>query len=125
MVTADAVRSRIEHYVKLMNDGNAGAIAELYAADATLEDPIGAEPRRGREAIHEFYKVSAGAVRLELSGPIRVCGSEAAFPMVGTAGSGDHLAYIDIVDVMTFDETAQITSMRAFWSPDAIRKAGA
>lgn len=122
MPSADEIRATVQRYVKLMNDGDADAIAELYAAEATLEDPIGGELRRGREAIREFYKVSAGSVRLELTGPIRACGGEAAFPMQATAGNPAHPSYIDIVDVMRFDDDGRIAGMRAFWSPDAIRK---
>jgi len=117
-----AIRKTVEQYVAWMTAGDAEAIARLYADDATLEDPIGAPLQRGREAILRWYRASAGKVRLELTGPIRVAGGEAAFPMTGTLGAPGDPSYIDIIDVMKFDAEGRITSMRAFWSADAIRK---
>ena len=119
---ADRIRTTIERYVKHMNAGDADAIAGLYAEACSVEDPVGATPIAGHAAVHEFYRKSAGHVRLELSGPVRVSGHEAAFPMVGTLGSADDPSYLDVIDVMTFDDEGRITSMRAFWSPDGIRK---
>ena len=123
MSSPDHIRSVYSRYVDLVSVGDSAAVAALYAKDATLEDPIGAPIQRGREAIQKFYAASAGAVKLALSGPVRVSGREAAAPMIATLqGADSRRAYIDIIDVMTFDEDGLITSMRAFWSPDAIRK---
>lgn len=122
MASADEIRKTVERYVALMNAGDAEGIAALYAEDATLEDPIGAPAQRGRAAILAWYRASAGKVRLELSGPIRVAGGEAAFPMLGTLGAPASPAYLDIIDVMRFDGAGRIASMRAFWSGDAIRR---
>lgn len=123
MSSSDHIRSVYSRYVDLVSAGDAVAVAALYAPDATLEDPIGAPLQRGREAIRAFYAASAGAVKLALSGPVRVCGREAAAPMVATLqGPDGRRACIDIIDVMTFGEDGLITSMRAFWSPDAIRR---
>jgi steroid delta-isomerase len=122
MATPAEIRATVERYVKLMTAGDADAIAALYADDASIEDPIGAPLQRGREAIRTWYRASAGKVRLELTGPIRVAGGEAAFPMLGTVGSADDPSYLDIIDVMKFDEAGRVTSLRAFWSVDAIRK---
>jgi steroid delta-isomerase len=98
-------------------------IRKVYARDATVEDPIGTPLKRGRDAIRAFYAATGGAAKLDLTGPVRGCGREAAAPMVAKlkGPDGKH-AYIDIIDFMTFDEDGLITSMRAFWSPDAIRR---
>jgi steroid delta-isomerase len=122
MATPAEIRATVESYVKLMTAGDADAVTALYADDASIEDPIGAPLQRGREAIRTWYRASAGKVRLELTGPIRVAGGEAAFPMLGTIGSADDPSYLDIIDVMRFDAAGRITSLRAFWSADAIRK---
>jgi steroid delta-isomerase len=122
MPTADQIRSTVESYVKMMTAGDADGITALYADDATVEDPIGALPVRGRDLIRKWYGASAGKVRLALEGPIRVAGGEAAFAMVGTVGTPESPMYIDIIDVMKFDDAGKIVSMRAFWSADAIRK---
>lgn len=123
MATADEIRSTVERYVKLLDAGDADAIALLYAEDASVEDPVGSPPRRGRDTLRAFYAASSGRLRAERTGPVRVCGHEAAFPMLARVGSADAPALIDVIDVMTFDEDGRIASMRAFWSPDAIRSA--
>jgi steroid delta-isomerase len=94
----------------------------LYADDATVEDPVGSEPRRGRAAIAELYRNTAGKVRLELDGRVRVADRCAAAPMLGHL-HGMAGMVVEIVDVMTFNDDGLITSMRAYWSPDTIRPA--
>jgi hypothetical protein len=39
------------------------AIGGAFATDATIEDPIGSEVRRGHESIHEFYPAFQDAKR--------------------------------------------------------------
>lgn len=122
MQSPDHIRKVYARYVELVSAGDADAVAALYARDATVEDPLGTPKKVGREAIRGFYAATGGA-KLALSGPVRVCGLEAAAPMVATLqGPDGKRAFIDIIDVMTFDEDGYITSMRAFWSPDAIRR---
>jgi steroid delta-isomerase len=109
-------------YAALMSAGDADGIANLYRDDATLEDPVGAPLVRGKPAILDWYRKSAGRVKLELTGPVRACGLEAATPLLARAPAGPgKTTLIDIIDVMRFDEEGRIVSMRAFWSADAIR----
>jgi steroid Delta-isomerase len=123
MQSPDHIRKVYARYVELVSAGDADAVAALYAKDATVEDPIGTPLKRGRDAIRAFYASTGGAAKLELTGPVRVCGREAAAPMVAKLqGPDGKRAYIDIIDFMTFGEDGLITSMRAFWSPDAIRR---
>jgi len=118
-VTADHIRTVFQRYVELVTRGDFEAVALLYAEDATVEDPVGSAPHRGRAAIREFYRASAGMVHLELEGRVRVAGREAAGAMIARpTGAADVM--IETTDVMTFNDAGQITSMRAFWSPDTI-----
>jgi steroid delta-isomerase len=120
--TPQQIREIMERYVKRMSAGDADGIAALYRDDATLEDPVGAPLVRGKPAILDWYRKSAGRVKLELTGPVRVCGLEAATPLLARAPAGPgKTTLIDIIDVMRFDEEGRIASMRAFWSADAIR----
>ena len=123
MADADQLRGVLGRYPELLSAGDYEAIVALYHEDATIEDPVGADLLRGREAIRGFYKASAGKVLMKLTGPVRVAGHEAAAPMRVLVGPEGHRKAIDVIDVMTFDENGQITSMRAFWSQDAIRDA--
>lgn len=119
-LTPEHMRSVLERYVDAMTRGDVDAIVALYAEDATVEDPFGSEPRRGREAITEMYRNAAGKVRLALDGRVRVAANAAAAPMLGYPTGMDGMV-VEIVDVMTFDDEGRITSMRAYWSPDTIR----
>jgi steroid delta-isomerase len=123
MVEATKIRAVYERYPAMMTKGDVDGIVALYAEDATIEDPIGSELRRGRAAIREFYEASAGTVTIRLTGPVRVAGCEAATPMVVLMGpEGDQRA-LDVISVMKFDDEARIVSMRAFWSFDTLRPA--
>ena len=118
-VTADHIRNVFQRYVELVTRGDCGAVALLYAEDATVEDPLGSPLHRGRDAIREFYRTSAGMVHLELEGRVRVAGREAAAAMIARPTGADGMV-IEIVDVMTFNDQGLVTSMRAYWSPDTI-----
>ncbi len=119
-VTAKHIREVFQRYVDLVTAGDADAIAALYAPDATLEDAMGSPRHEGRDEIRAFYAASAGTVRLELEGRVRVVPGEGACAMTARP-TGAEGVVIETLDVMTFDETGLITSMRAWWSPDTIR----
>jgi steroid delta-isomerase len=123
MTDANQIRKVFERYPELISKGDWEGIVALYADDASIEDPIGSDLRVGRDAIREFYKVSAGAVTMKLTGPVRVAGSEAAAPLLVLIGPAGQQQALDVIDVMTFDESGRITSMRAFWSMGALRPA--
>ena len=117
MVAMEAIRGVVEDYIAALNAKEPEGIARLYAEDATLEDPVGGgEVRRGRDAIAEFYRPFRDlAMSVELLA-VRVAGSEAAFHFRVTTGVGEQHAVVEPIDVMTFNEAGQITSMRAFWN---------
>ena len=125
MADAEHIRRIYDRYPELLNKGDVEGIVELYAEEATIEDPIGSDLRRGHDAIRAFYRASAGSVTMKRSGPVRVAGREAATPVVVLMGPEGQQSALDVISVMTFDEDGKITSMRAFWSMDAIRPATA
>ncbi len=112
---SDDIRKTIGRYIEFMNAADVDSIAELYAEDATLEDPVGTEPIQGREAIRGFYAAAVGNVKLEATGNPRVAAGEVAFPMHAQIGGTEIL---EIIDLMVFNDDGQIVSMRAFWSTD-------
>ena len=119
MPTAEHIRAVFARYCELVTRGDHEAIALLYAPDATVEDPVGSVPHRGRDAIREFYRASAGAARLELEGRVRVAGREGAAAMIAYPAADPSLR-IETLDVMTFDDAGLITAMRAYWSADTM-----
>jgi len=113
-----AMEAAVHEYVAAFAAGSADRVAALYAADATVEDPIGSPMHQGREAIRAFYAESmkTGA-KLKLEGPIRVAGDYAAFPFsvnLHWVGSDKR---IDVIDTFRFNENNEVVEMRAFWGP--------
>jgi steroid delta-isomerase len=114
------MKAKMLAYLDAFNARDAEAIANLYAANATLEDPVGSELKHGREAIAAFYRyaIQTGAT-LKLAAPVRGShGNSAAMAFDVAAGGGTMT--IRVIDGMTFNEGGEITSMRAYWGLDDI-----
>lgn len=129
MPSTETIRGRVDDYLKAVGAGRPADIAALYAPDATVEDPVGAEIRRGLPAIEEFYGALDGVDRATELISLRVAGDTAAFHFRVTTRTADQVIVVEPIDVMTFDADARITSMRAIWSSDDLtiesRAAGA
>ena len=125
MADPNHIRQIYDRYPELVTKGDVDGIVELYADDATIEDPIGSDVRKGRAAIRAFYEASAGTITMKRTGPARVAGHEAATPLVVLMGPEGQQQALDIISVMPFDESGKIRSMRAYWSFDALRPATA
>lgn len=118
---SEKIVQTVSQYVSLLGTGTGDLIADLYAQDATVEDPVGAEPRRGRAEIRSFYsKINSFGTVAELI-TLRVCDKSAAFHFRVTSTTADQVITIEPIDVMTFDDDGFITSMRAFWSASDVR----
>lgn len=102
----------VERYVAAYNAKDYG-IVSLFAADAQMEDPVGAPPARGEEEIRGLYKIGFDmGITLELEGRVRSAADHAAFAVCATSPSGK----LYIIDVFEFDGDGKIARMRAFWS---------
>lgn len=121
MPSAEAITETVNRYLALVATGTADDIVTLYAADTTIEDPIGADIRRGHDAIRAFYAGFQDAKKDTELAELRVSGSEAAFLWHLTLDAGDTRTRISPISTMSFDEDAKITAMRAFWSPTDVQ----
>ena len=95
-----------------------------FAASAVQEDPVGEGTQRGRDEIGSFWdRAMAVYSSLEIvPRDIFVTGREAAMEWtIHATGPAGSIAF-DGVDIFTFDEAAQIVSVRAFWERGRIRK---
>lgn len=120
MPSQEAITETVKRYLDLVATGKADDIVPLYAADATIEDPVGTDLRRGQEAIREFYAGFQDARKETELAELRVGAGEAAFLWHLTLDAGDTRTRISPISAMTFDDDAKITSMRAFWSPSDV-----
>jgi steroid delta-isomerase len=121
MPSAAEIRAAMNRYIELMCVGDADGIVELFSDDASVEDPVGGALLQGKETLRGFYAATSPNLQVELSGPICVAGNQCAMPMLAELSMNDQKHYIDVVDVMTFDDAGKVTSMRAFWNPAEMR----
>jgi steroid Delta-isomerase len=122
MPSAEQLSQTVRNYLATVEQGDAAAVAALYASDATVEDPVGGEVHIGRQAIEGFYGALAagGNYQAEIV-TLRALGHEAAFFWNLTVKFSDEAGMrISIISVMTFDDDAKITSMKAYWSQDDV-----
>jgi steroid delta-isomerase len=118
--TEQTMRQAMQAYIDLFNVSDAAGIANLYAEDATVEDPVGTELKVGKPAIAEFYKMAvATGAKLKLAAPIRAShGNSAAMAFEVELNMPQGRAVIRVIDVMTFNEAGKFTSMRAYWGKE-------
>ncbi|SEQ25846.1 steroid delta-isomerase [Solimonas aquatica] len=119
MTSEALMKQQMQAYIDGFNRSDAQAIADLYADDATVEDPVGAPLRVGKAAIAEFYRASiATGAKLKLAAPIRGShGNCAAMAFDVELNMPEGRALIHVIDVMSFDEAGRFTSMKAYWGP--------
>ncbi|OBG94872.1 steroid delta-isomerase [Mycobacterium sp. E136] len=120
MPTPEDNAKTVTRYLELAAQGKADDIAELYADDATVEDPVGGEVHIGREAIRGFYDAlpTMGAQADVVT--LRALGNEVAFFWSLTIDLGENKMRIEIISVMTFNEEGKIASMKAYWTPENV-----
>ena len=117
MASEQEMKAAMQEYVDAFNRVDLQGIVDLYADDAVVEDPVGSEPRQGKDAIHAFYKtaIESGA-RLKLAAPIRAShGNAAAMAFDVELQMPNGQAVIRVIDVMRFDDAGKFISMNAFW----------
>ena len=129
------MQDAVEAYIRLFNAQDASGIADLYADDAIVTDPVGTPPKEGKAAILAFYEMAVkNGAKLALVGPIRIAGNSAAFPFRCIVGGMTHVdadvavevdlpkggMTIDIIDTFAFNEDGKVTEMTAYWGPSNI-----
>ena len=111
----DRIRAVVDDYVRLVGTGTADEIVALYADDATVEDPVGTEVRRGRAAIRDFYAPLEAMEQESRLLTLRIAGGEAVFHYE-IVTRADGAAYtLSPIDHMVFDDDGRVTAMRAVW----------
>ncbi|WP_077035813.1 nuclear transport factor 2 family protein [Pelomonas sp. KK5] len=117
------MRAALQAYVDALNAKDLAGVVDLYAEDATLEDPVGGPVLQGRAAIEAFYGrvVPLGLEVRMVAEPRGSHGNAAAmaFEVVAPTAEGGR-ARIKVIDVFTFDAAGKFTSMKAYWGPEDV-----
>jgi steroid Delta-isomerase len=120
MSTPEDNATTVHRYLELASQGRADDVAELYAADGTVEDPVGGEVHIGRQAVRGFYDAlpTSGASADLVT--LRALGNEVAFFWALTIDLGENKMRIEIISVMTFNDEGKIATMKAYWGPENV-----
>jgi len=121
MPTPDEMRATMERYLDLVAERDVDGVLALLSEDVSVEDPVGGPAGThvvGRDNVGRFFRkgFARSRPRPRRTGPIRTTGgNQAAMPFVLELDLGEQRSELDVIDVMTFDETGRITALRAFW----------
>ena len=116
MATPDDMRATVQDYVARWNAGDGAAVADLFSSQGSVADPVDQPAHHGREAIAAFFTstfTTGMDATLALTGPIRVAGQHAAFPMQVTVDLGDQTGRLDIIDTTPDDDDGLTTAIAA------------
>jgi steroid Delta-isomerase len=111
------IEARIRAYAAAWGSDDRAAWLSTFAESATQEDPVGARVRRGHAEIGEFWDTAMAAYDSIEIVPrnVFVVGNEAAMEWTIVAVTGRADVTLTGVDVFTFDNAGNITSVRAYW----------
>ncbi len=117
MLGEDRMKQAMQAYIDAYNRDDLDGIVALYAEDASVEDPVGSPVKQGKPAVAAFYKMAMkSGARLALAAPIRAShGNSAAMAFDVQLNMPQGRAVIRVIDVMTFNDAGEFTSMRAYW----------
>jgi steroid delta-isomerase len=116
MPSEASMKAVLQAYLDNFNAANIDGLVGLFAADANVEDPVGAPAHVGTAAIRAFYTdAMKNGAQLSLSAPMRGShGNAAAMAFEAKIGA----LTVRIIDVMTFNEAGKVTSMKAYFGPE-------
>lgn len=121
--TEKHMRSVMQSYIDNLNNKDADAIFNLYAENASCEDPVGTKPIVGNETLKHFIREGLSAMKkAELVAPIRTSpGNCAAMAFSIHMDFGGQEVIIQVVDVMKFNEEGKIIELKAYWGKDDVK----
>lgn len=122
-MSTEKMAAAVNAYIDLLSTGTAEQIVDLYAAGATVEDPIGAPIRSTRDELIEFYSIITNLDSREATLKwMKLAGDTAVFEFTLVTGTAGMSFEITPVDIMVFDEEGKVTSMRAVWEQSDLKQ---
>lgn len=109
------LQKAVAQYIEAFDKADLSIIENLFAENATVEDPVGTPQHVGIEAIKAFYKSAFDmGVKLELNGKPRCAGNSVAFSF-DVVMTGMKISPIDVFEL---NADGKVQSMKAYWSAD-------
>jgi len=125
MRTPEQVRDLVGFYIRKFNARDFDAMMDIYAEDATLEDPVGTGLNSGKRAIRAFYDQYLDQPSfLQLTGDFRYAADAVAFSFFCYLGDPAEPTVVQITDTFRFDEEGLVREMRAFWGEGNVHGVG-
>ena len=120
MIDYETAKTACETYVRSLENSDLETLLDLFADDASIEDPVGTDLREGKDVLRAFYSEACqGVAKAELTGNPRLAGNEVAFPFNVTAGAPGEEIVINIVDVFRFNDEGKVVSICLLYTSDA------
>ncbi|MAG31627.1 MAG: hypothetical protein CL908_12135 [Deltaproteobacteria bacterium] len=113
-----AATNLVECYLERHAGLDLEGLLELFAEEATVEDPVGAALHFGLEAIRSFYRethVRIGRLVIERVGDVLVGGDEIAFRVRARLAAAEDASGMDVIYSLRVDDELRIASLRAFF----------
>ena len=125
MITDAHKIATVQAYADGFAQSHPAMLADLFAEDATVEDPVGTPIKRGKAEIQEFYTyATATGAKLELRGDPRCAGDSVAFAFAVKLEHEGQRSVIEVIDTFRFDDAGKVVEMRAFWGPGNVKPGG-
>ncbi|MEY4159958.1 MAG: hypothetical protein RLZZ136_579 [Pseudomonadota bacterium] len=122
MISAEHMIATVTAYIDGFAAGDTDAIVSLFAANATVEDPVGTPLKQGTEQIRAFYAGSmATGAKLQLLGDPRCAADYVAFPFAVTLEWNGREQVIEVIDTFRFNAEGKIIEMRAYFGPQNMK----
>ncbi len=126
--TEEHMRKAIEGYIDNITNPDPDYAAKYLAVPRTIQDPVGTKPitlrGNGEESLDEMKQlldVPFTPKRAELTAPISFSlGNTAAMAFKLWAEVDGRDLSIDIIEVMTFDESGKICDQMAYWGVENV-----
>jgi len=115
VLTRSDVVDVVDRYVRAMSAHDVAAVVALFADDAVHEEPAGAPPRHGLEAIRSFMAENAQVdFDLRAAGPVAVVGHRAGVTLEVALRVPDGVLRFASVDTFELDGSGRIARFTAY-----------
>ncbi|MFM8562337.1 MAG: nuclear transport factor 2 family protein [Acidimicrobiia bacterium] len=110
-------RRAVERHVECWNNMDRARWVSLFSPTVVFEDPVGAPPKHGLDAVHNSWDRSFRPGRRWYLRPQHVveAGAEAAVVMHNEGHLGEKIVQVRGIEIFTVDAAGLIVSVRSFF----------